>query len=739
MFYHRTLYKVGSTFHCRPRHGRLGKLTAGSAVITLFAPAPTRASSACPDPEPILTPSATPSPASASTFPAGDSAWRSINSLRVLAMDAVERAQSGHPGTPMALAPVGYLLWSRFLRHNPGNPAWVDRDRFILSCGHASMLLYGLLHLTGYDLSLDDLRNFRQWGSRTPGHPERGHTPGVEVTTGPLGQGVGNAVGMAIAERALAERFNRPGHAVVDHRVWGLISDGDVMEGVASEAASIAGHLRLGKLNLIYDDNRITIDGTTALSFSEDVGRRFEAYGWQVQHVGDGNDLAAITRTLDLAAAETRRPSLIVLRTHIADPAPTKRDTSAAHGAPLGADEIRRTKEILGWPPEPAFYIAPEAEQWRRDCLARGGQLEGEWRARFSGYAAAHPDLAAEFDRWQSGALPPGWDAKLPAFTPADGKLATRQASAKALNGLAAQLPDLVGGSADLAESTGTEIKGGGSFGAATFGQNVHWGIREHGMAACLNGIAAHGGLRPFGSTFLIFTDYCKPAIRLSGLMQLPVIYVGTHDSIGLGEDGPTHQPIEQLAALRATPNVVVIRPADATETVAAWRVAIQRTDGPTVLALSRQKLPVLDRKVLASEDGVRRGGYVLLDTGAAPQVILIATGSEVHLALSAAHRLAADGIAVRVVSLPSWELFEAQPAEYRRAVLPPTVRARVGIEAGATQGWMRYTTDDGEMIGIDHFGASAPAEMLFERFGFTVDRVVEAAGRVMERRQGGR
>lgn len=659
-------------------------------------------------------------------------AWRTINTLRVLAMDAVEQAQSGHPGTPMALAPAAWVMWDRFLRFDPAAPDWADRDRFVLSCGHASMLIYGLLHLSGYDLSLEDLRQFRQWNSKTPGHPERGHTPGVETTTGPLGQGVGNAVGMAIAERVLAERFNRPGFPVMAHRIWGFVSDGDLMEGVASEAASIAGHLKLGHLNLVFDDNHITIDGDTALSFSEDVGRRFEAYGWQVQRVGDANDLAGLAAAMENARVDTHRPSLILLRSHIADPAPTKRDTAGAHGAPLGAEEVKRTKAILGWP-ESSFYVPAEASEWRERCRARGAEAHQAWKDLFERYRAAHPELAAELESWLSGKLPAGWDSGLPSFTPADGSLATRQASAKTLNALAAKLPNLMGGSADLAESTGADIKGGGSFGANKVGRNFHWGVREHGMAACLNGMAAHGGIRPFGSTFLIFTDYCKPSIRLSGLMKLPVVYIGTHDSIGLGEDGPTHQPIEQLAMLRATPNVNLIRPADANETVEAWKAAISRTDGPTVLALSRQKLPILDRSKLGSAEGTRRGGYVLLDArGGPPKVIVIATGSEVPLALGAVEKLQAEGVAVRLVSLPSWELFEAQSPDYRESVLPKAVTRRVSIEAATSFGWQRYVGPEGTMIGIDHFGASAPADVLFKQFGFTQDKIVDAVRKLL-------
>ncbi|MGH7581183.1 MAG: transketolase, partial [Gemmatimonadales bacterium] len=599
-----------------------------------------------------------------------------MNAIRALSMDAVEKAQSGHPGTPMALAPAAYVLWSRFLRHHPARPDWPDRDRFVLSCGHASMLLYSLLHLSGYDLPLDELMAFRQWGSRTPGHPERGHTPGVETTTGPLGQGVANAVGMAIAERFLAEHFNRPGHRVVDHRVWAFASDGDLMEGVASEAASLAGHLRLGKLTVIYDDNHITIDGDTALTFSEDVQRRFEGYGWHVVRVGDGNDLAGIAAALEAARAEAARPTLVILRTYIADPAPTKRNSADAHGAPLGAEEVRRTKEIMGWPAEPAFFVPDDALAHWRSALDRGEALEAEWQERWTRYAADHADLAAEFQRWMSGDLPAGWDRALPALTAGGGALATRQASGLALQAIAAAVPNLVGGSADLGGSTGTTLKQGGSFGPTSSGRQFHWGVREHGMGAILNGIAAHGGLRPFGSTFLVFSDYMKPAIRLSAIMRLPVIYLGTHDSIGLGEDGPTHQPVEHLAMLRAIPNLVVLRPADAAETVEAWRVAMTRHGGPTLLVLSRQKLPVLERPPLGSVEGVSRGGYTLLDPpGGVPQAILIATGSELHVALGAARLLQADRVKVRVVSMPSWELFAVQPETYRNEVLPPAVR----------------------------------------------------------------
>ena len=667
-------------------------------------------------------------------MPETDSTWIAINAVRALAMDAVEQAQSGHPGTPMALAPAAFVLWTRFLKHNPRNPGWPDRDRFVLSCGHASMLQYALLHLAGYDLPLEEIRHFRQWGSRTPGHPERGHTPGVETTTGPLGQGVGNAVGMAIAERLLAHRFNRPGLDIVDHRVWAFVSDGDLMEGVAGEVASLAGHLRLDKLTLIYDDNHITIDGSTSLAFSEDVGRRFEAYGWHVTRVpGDGNDLEAIAAALDAARGERTRPSLVILRTHIGDPAPTKRDTADAHGAPLGADEVRRTKEIMGWPTEPAFYVPEAAYAAWRPAAEAGALAEAAWRELLEHYQAGHAADAAELARRLAGELPAGWERALPAIGPGKA-LATRQASAQALSALVDIVPELAGGSADLAASTGTQIKQAGTLGPASTGREIHWGVREHGMAAALNGIAAHGGVRPFGSTFLVFTDYMKPAIRLAALMRLPVIYVVTHDSIGLGEDGPTHQPVEQLAMLRAIPGMMVLRPADATETVEAWRSVIEHRSGPAVLVLTRQKVPVLDRTRLAPAAGVARGGYVLWDPPGGPEAILVGTGSEVHVALAAAERLLAEGIRARVVSLPSWELFEAQPAEYRESVLPRGIRARVGIEAASPFGWLRYVTEDGVMLAMESFGASAPAERLFSEFGFTPEHAAAAVRRLLGR-----
>ncbi len=650
-------------------------------------------------------------------------------------MDAVQAAESGHPGTPMALAPAAWLLWTRHLKHDPSNPAWPDRDRFVLSCGHASMLLYGLLHLTGYDLSLDEIRRFRQWGSKTPGHPEHGHTSGVETTTGPLGQGVANAVGMAIAERLLAGRFNQPDQPIVDHRVWGFCSDGDLMEGVASEAASLAGHLRLGKLTLIYDDNHITIDGDTALSFSENVGQRFEAYGWQVLHVSDGNDLEAINRALTLAGAESERPTLIVLRTIIGYPAPTRQGTAKAHGEALGTEEVARTKEILGWPAEPAFFVPPEVPAGMVAPRARWVASRKDWESRLAGYRRANPELAMAFDDAISGRIGVDWDKVLPTF-PAGAGLATRQASAKTLEALYPIVPTLAGGSADLAGSTGTGVKGVATFEAGTIGRNFAFGIREHAMGSVMNGMVLHGGVRPYGSTFLVFSDYMKPAIRLACLMGLPVTYIFTHDSIGLGEDGPTHQPIEHLAALRAVPNMTVIRPGDATETAMAWRAALEHGTGPTALVLTRQKLPVPDRAALGSAEGVLRGGYVLREPATAPEAIVIATGSELHLALEAAQRLGAEGIAVRVVSLPSWETFRKQPQAYRDEVLPPAIRARVSVEALSRLGWTEWTTEDGETIGIDHFGASAPAEKLFQEFGFTTDAVIAAVRRTLARRR---
>jgi transketolase len=662
--------------------------------------------------------------------------WRCINTIRVLAMDAVEQAQSGHPGTPMALAPVGWILWTRHLRHDPADPEWPDRDRFVLSAGHASMLLYGLLHLTGYDLSLEEIRSFRQWGSRTPGHPEYGHTVGVETTTGPLGQGIGNAIGMAIAERLLAARFNRPGQEIVDHRTWVIASDGDMMEGVGSEVSSLAGHLKLGKLKVIYDANRITIDGGTDRTFSEDVASRYEAYGWRVFRVDDGNDLDAIDRALSEAAQETDRPSLVVLRTIIGFPAPTRQNSAKAHGEPLGRDEVRKTKEILGWDPDQTFVIPEEVSGETERVRAQGSATREKWAKRLASYSQVHPSLGKEFQSAFAGKLELDWDRILPRFSAGE-SLATRQASARVLEVLLPLVPGLAGGSADLAGSTGTAPKDLPLYQPGRPGRNIAWGVREHAMGAAMNGMALHGGgIRPYGGTFLIFSDYMRPSIRLAGLMGVPVTWIFTHDSIGLGEDGPTHQPIEHLAALRAIPNLTLIRPADAAETAQAWRIAMERLDGPTALVLTRQKLPVLDRAGLGSESGVRRGAYVLFEPPAGPpEAIILATGSEVTLALTAADRLTqGDGgpaIRTRVVSFPSWELFREQPREYRDEVLPPGVRNRVSVEAAATMGWREWVTERGEMIGIDRFGASAPGERLFEEFGFTADHLIEVVRRV--------
>lgn len=652
-----------------------------------------------------------------------------INTIRTLAMDAVQKANSGHPGLPMGAAAMAYVLWTRFLRHHPTNPSWPNRDRFILSAGHGCMLLYSLLHLTGYDLPLDELKRFRQWGSRTPGHSEYGLTPGVETTTGPLGQGFGNGVGMAIAERFLATYFNRPGYPIVDHYVYAIVSDGDLMEGVSSEAASLAGHLGLGKLIYLYDDNRITIDGSTSLAFTENVGQRFEAYGWHVQRV-DGNDLKEVEAALSAAQAATERPSLIIARTHIAYGSPNKQDTAEAHGAPLGEEEIKLTKRALGWPLEPAFYIPDEALAHFREALQRGRAWEAQWQAQFDAYAAAHPELAAEWRTVMSGRLPEGWADKIPTFTSGGGSMATREASGKVLNAIAPHLPTLIGGSADLTPSNNTYLKGYGDFQRDNVGaRNLHFGVREHAMGSILNGMALHGGVIPYGGTFLIFSDYMRPAIRLAALSHIHVIYVFTHDSIGLGEDGPTHEPIEHLASLRAMPNLTVIRPADANETAVAWRVALEHRGGPVALALTRQKLPVLDRTTLASADLLRRGAYVLTDAGnGQPDIILIATGSEVQLALEARQRLAAQGIGARVVSMPSWELFEQQPDSYRDEVLPPSVTARLAIEAASPHGWHRYVGTMGAVIGMTRYGASAPYQVLMEQFGFTADNVTSRA-----------
>jgi transketolase len=658
-----------------------------------------------------------------------------IDTIRTLTMDAVEKASSGHPGMPMAMAPVAYLLYTRYLRHNPSDPAWPDRDRFLLSAGHGSMLLYSVLHLCGYDLSLDEIRRFRQWGSLTPGHPERilgGHeTPGVETSTGPLGQGFANGVGIAIAERFLRERY---GAEVMDHRVFAICSDGDLMEGVASEAASLAGHLGLGRLIYIYDDNHISIDGDTALSFdTEDVGVRFRAYGWHVEAVEDANDLASLAGALEAAIAEEERPSLVRVRSTIAWPAPNARGTAAAHGAPLGEDEVRATKEALGWDPGRDFYVPAEAYEAFGACVARGRELQREWQRRLARWRAEDPARAAEWERAWRGRPGAGLAEALPSFDPAGvGALATRAAGGAVMQAFAPFVPTMLGGAADLAESTRTEFKGEPSFSRGRAGRNVHFGVREHAMGAIVNGMALHGGIvKPFGSTFLIFSDYMRPAIRLSALMRLPVVWVFSHDSVGLGEDGPTHQPVEHYAALRAIPGLIVIRPADAAETVEAWRVALEDCSGPVCILLTRQAVPVLDRSRLAAASGLARGAYVLSDPAGACDAVIAATGSEVALALRAQDELSSEGISARVVSMPSWELLDAQPDEYRESIFPPGVPV-VAVEAGVGLGWQRFAE---RTVSVDRFGASAPGEEVLRRLGVTSEAVTTAVREVARRR----
>jgi transketolase len=658
----------------------------------------------------------------------GDLDQRVINTIRFLAIDAVERANSGHPGMPMGAAPMAYVLWDRFLRFNPQNPDWPNRDRFVLSAGHGSMLLYALLHLYGYDLSMEEIKNFRQLGSITPGHPEEHLTPGVETTTGPLGQGFANGVGMAMAERFLADHFNRDGFPIIDHYTYAICSDGDVMEGIAQEAASLAGHLQLGKLIYFYDDNDISIEGDTDITFTEDVPQRFEAYGWHVQTVEDGNDLEAIDAALEAARAETERPSLIVTYTHIGYGSP-KQDTGEVHGSPLGADAVAETRAYFDWPEE-TFYIPDTVLEHTRRMLPDGADREGEWNDLFDNYRAEYPDLADEFERALRGNLPDGWDADLPTFTPDQGPMATRKASGTVLNAIAPHVPFLVGGSADLAGSNKTLMDGEDSFGPEQVGRNLHFGVREHAMVGISNGMSL-GALRPYTGTFLIFSDYCRPSIRLAALMQAPLILIFTHDSIGLGEDGPTHQPVSQLLSLRAIPGLTVLRPADANETAAAWHVAMQHTDGPVALALTRQGLPILDVDPDAMAEGVPKGAYVLADADEeTPDIVLIGTGSEVQLVVAARERLAQEGIQARTVSMPSWELFDAQPEDYRRTVLPPDV-PKLAVEAGSPIGWHRYVGDRGDVIGLDRFGESAPGPEVFEARGFTVDRVVHHATRL--------
>jgi len=668
-------------------------------------------------------------PESTATAPPAQSVEQlSIDAIRVLSMDAVQKADSGHPGTPMALAPLAYVLWTRHLRYNPRNPNWMNRDRFVLSAGHASMLLYSVLYLTGYELSLDDLKQFRQWESSTPGHPELGYTPGVETTTGPLGQGVGNSIGMAVAEAQLAAIFNRPGHGIIDHRTYFIASDGDMMEGVSHEASSFAGHLKLGKIIGFYDDNHITIEGDTALTFSDETAKRYEAYGWHTQRVEDANDLDALDAAIVAAKAVTDKPSLIVVRSHIGYGSPHKIDTAEAHGSPLGTDEIRLTKEALEYPSLEPFYVAPEALEHWRQMSDRGVELENDWQEKYDAYEAAHPDDAAELERRLKGDLLEGWEDLIPSFTSENGSVASRAASGIVLNAIAPKVPELVGGSADLASSTNTIVKDAAHFAADSYsGRNFHFGVREHGMAAVMNGMSVHGGFIPYGATFLIFSDYMRPSVRLAAVMKRHVIYVYTHDSIGLGEDGPTHQPIEQLSTLRAIPEFTVIRPADASETAEAWRAALKHK-GPVALVLTRQKLGFIDRTRYAAASGLAKGAYVMRDVpGGDPQVVLISTGSEVSLILEAQTKLAADGIRARTVSMPSHALFEAQTQDYRDSVLPPGVK-RVSIEAGHPMSWHRWVGLDGIALGIDRFGASAPYKEIYEHLGLTVAKIVEAA-----------
>jgi len=685
--------------------------------------------------------------ASISTSPAGADLDRlSINTMRFLSIDAVQKANSGHPGLPMGASAFAYILWTRFLKHNPQNPRWFDRDRFILSAGHGSMLLYSLLYLTGYNLPLDQIKQFRQWESLTPGHPESSLTPGVEVTTGPLGQGFGNGVGEAMAEAFLSARYNRPGHKIIDHFTYGLVSDGDLMEGISSEAASLAGHLQLGKLIYLYDNNHVTLSAATDLTFTEDVKKRFQAYGWHTQTVPDGNDLPAIERAIRRAQLNKTKPSLILIQTHLGYGSPDKQDSFEAHGSPLGVEEVRRTKENLGWPLEPEFYIPEPALKHFRQALERGAQAEARWQERFAEYAELYPELAQELHQAMLAELPEDWDASIPEFRPDPKGMATRVASGKVMNAIASRLPVFLGGSADLDPSTHTALSEAGDFenpveeagdlqgsvggGWRYSGSNLHFGVREHAMGAILNGLAAHGGTLPFGATFLIFSDYMRPPMRLAALAGLHVIYVFTHDSLALGEDGPTHQPVEQLLGLRSIPNMLVIRPADANETAAAWRVAVEHTGGPVALALTRQAVPILDlEKYPQLPLGVRSGGYVLehITGNPPPDIILIATGSEVQLALAAREELEAAGVRARVVSMPCWNLFREQPAEYKDAVLPPGV-PMLAVEAGVSLGWQPYVGPGIATIGVDRFGASAPGATVLREYGFTAGNVVRQA-----------
>ncbi|MBN1221129.1 MAG: transketolase [Anaerolineae bacterium] len=648
-----------------------------------------------------------------------------VNTIRTLAIDGVQKANAGHPGMPMGMADVAYVLWTQFLRHNPGNPDWFNRDRFVLSAGHGSMLLYALLHLTGYDLPLEELKSFRQWDSKTPGHPEYGLTAGVETTTGPLGQGFANGVGMAIAEAFLAATFNRPGHEIVNHYVYAIVSDGDLMEGVSHEAASLAGHMKLGKIIYLYDDNHISIDGSTDLAFTEDRMKRFEAYGWHTQQI-DGHDRAAVAAAIKSAQVVSDKPSIIACRTIIGYGSPNKANTAGVHGAPLGVEEVRLTKEAYGWDPDKEFYIPDDVLAQFRKAVDNGGKLQAAWQSQVDAYAQAHPSEFEQFRRAISGELPTGWEKALPTFS-TEKPVATRQASGQTLNAIAPVIPTLIGGSADLAPSNNTYLKGYPVFANDTFaGRNFHFGVREHGMVAILNGMALHGGVIPYGGTFLVFSDYCRPAIRLAAMLHIPSIFVFTHDSVGLGEDGPTHQPVEHIAALRAIPNLLVIRPADANETTQAWKIALEHRDGPVALLLSRQGLPVFDRAKMADAAGLAKGAYVLVDTDRVyPDVILIGTGSEVQFAVEAHYKLAEQGIGARVVSMPCWELFKQQSEDYQNSVLPSSVKARVAIEAGVSMGWGQWIGPQGIMIGLNRFGASAPYKVIYQQWGFTADNVV--------------
>ncbi|MCE5324366.1 transketolase [bacterium] len=677
-----------------------------------------------------------------------------INTIRFLSVDAVERANSGHPGMPMGAAAMAYVLWTKFLKHNPKDPMWIDRDRFVLSAGHGSMLLYSLLYLTGYDLPLEELEHFRQWGSKTAGHPEHQLIPGISITTGPLGQGFASGVGLAIAEANLAATYNKPDYKLIDHYTYAIVGDGDLMEGISSEAASIAGHLNLGKLIYLYDNNHITLSAATDMTFTEDVAKRFESYGWHVQNIDDGNDLDEVDSALRAAQAETQRPSLIIARTHIGYGSPHKQDTWHAHGSPLGQEEVKLTKENLGWPIDPPFIVPAEAVMHFREAVDTGREAETEWKKRFADYAKAFPDFAKEFEQRVQEILPDGWDKAIPDF-PADPEgMATRVASGKTLDALAAKIPAIIGGSADLNPSTHTALPELGDFESPTdvpadkqgsvgpgwdyASRNLWFGIREHAMAAILNGLSEHGGFIPYGATFLVFSDYMKPAIRLAALMKAEVIYVFTHDSIALGEDGPTHEPVEHILALRAIPNMIVIRPADANETAQAWKVAVEHKDGPVALILTRQEVPTIDRSQYASADQLTKGAYILSDApDGKPDIILIASGSEVSLVLEVQKKLASQEIQARVVSMPSWELFDQQPEEYRQAVLPPYIKARLAVEAGSPIGWNKYVGDGGAVFGVDRFGASAPGEVIMREYGFTVDNIWNIALEVLGQEKG--